>query len=196
MPRSGRPPPGMLTPEQERLYMVFHAYHEGRLDLDEAASQLQDLSLDAYRTTPYTASPSQRALFGRIARLRGEVFPEGPDPDRHGDRGAAKIATMARDALKAVRDHPRRWMGGLVFLYYFAVEEEDTARALIDWLLAHQQEQMKVVSPFEHDVDDWFINAVTPCLVWSRKQIDDWVAMIRDAPLGRNGSFCWWGGPV
>jgi hypothetical protein len=186
----------MLTPEQEREYMVFHAYHEGRLDLDEAASQLQNLSLDVYRTMPQAVSPSQRALFGKIARLRGEDFPEGPDPRRHGDGGTAKIATMARDALNGVRAHPRRWMGGLVFLYYFAVEAEDTARAIIDWLLAHQQEQIEVLSPYDDDVDDWFIDAATPCLVWSRKQIDDWVAMIRDAPLVGNGSFCWWGGPV
>jgi hypothetical protein len=188
-------PPGWLTPEQEFQNQVFRAYNERRIDLDEAALQLKNLSLDRYRAMHHALRPSQRALFGKIARLRGERFPEGPDPNRHGDGGKAIIATLAREALREVRAHPRRWMG-LVFLYYFAAEAEQTARAIVDWLLAHHQDRIAVSSPQDNDADDWVISAVTPSAVWSRKDINDWVTMIRDAPLGGKGGFCWWGGPV
>ena len=190
-----RLPPGWLPPDQEFQNQVFRAYYERRIDLDEAALQLKNLSLDRYRAVHHTLRPSQRALFGKIARLRGELFPEGPDPSRHGDGGKAIIATLAREALREVRAHPRRWMG-LVFLYYFAAEAEQTARAIMDWLVAHRQDRIDVLSPQDNDADDWVISAVTPSAVWSRKEINDWVTMIRKAPRGGNGGFCWWGGPV
>jgi hypothetical protein len=180
----------MPSPE-EQVMRIIADYHRQALTLEQAAPRLRDALKSLHRGINIGMTPSIRRLFAEAAKLDGQVWPDfEPDPNRHVMAGPAMLETLER-AWAGLRRDPRI---DEVFSidFQFAATSEQTAHAIASWLREHGQREVKVCAPAESDSDDWSINACTPATRWSEALCRDWATVIREAPVGREGSFRGW----
>ena len=185
-------PPDRARGDQAWIRIVVD-YKEGRLSLEEAASQLRDALREVPGGINVGMSPSIRRLFAEVARLEGRSFSlPPPDPDRHAGGAKWSARHLAGQVWRAVTNHPRAGQP-LSIGCHFAAATEDTARAIAQWLERHGQEHVHLKSPSEADTYDWIITATTRPAEWSRAAIDQWAEMVHAAPLAGEASFTGWG---
>src|SRR5438093_645194 len=173
-----------LPPEEEACLRIIDEYRRGRLTLDAAAPQLLAAMQSNPRGFNLEVSPSVRQLLAEVQRLAGaHPMPTEPDPDRHAEGGREMLLGLEAWIQRGLVTHPRAAQPLSIHCRFGAATESAAQRVKI-WLEEHGDHRVRLESPEDADSDDWEITADTPRKVWTAAAVAEWVACIRQAPLG------------